>query len=91
MEKRLLDGGRIGRVLAKPCEPHGCMVFDPQSIHDTDQRQSDQPTPRRPQTARKGVDDVQRSRDPQPQGEDVVPAYGQKPLFGHRLSPFVSG
>jgi hypothetical protein len=41
VHEALIDGNIIGVVVSKPCEPHGGMTFENQSIEHPDDRKPD--------------------------------------------------
>ena len=55
---RLFGRNVVSSVLLEPCEPHGCMAFDDQSIKHPGDRKPDQSAHCRPDRSGKSNDDI---------------------------------
>jgi hypothetical protein len=89
VHESLLNGGVVGGIFSKPCEPHGGVAFEHQSVKHPDHRESDHPTSDRPKRGGEGVNNIDKGGKPKPQCEPIIPAHSQEFILGHRVNPFL--
>ena len=75
MCRRLPDRIGIRSMLPKPCEPHGGMIFNDQSVKHADDRQPDQAAPFHPERGGEGVKHERQGGQSQTQCKQIVPTY----------------